>query len=156
VNLSAAYTHAVKLCQQGVAPQQEPPAVQQLLSELHELAMRLQGQLLARQLANIIHSSSKLSSPDTAKLLLPLFLQTKILQRPAQAEPQGVSSVAWAAVTLRLQLTEAEVQQLLDRCTADNLAATPQTVSNMVAVSGYTGSVVGWVVWKQVLMVFDM
>jgi hypothetical protein len=109
VNLSAAYTHAARLCQQGVAPQQPPPAVQQLLSELHELALRLQHQCVARQLANIMWSCGKMCCSDTAKLLLPLFHQDSTLQH---ADPQGVSNVLCAAATLQLLLTAAELQQL--------------------------------------------
>jgi hypothetical protein len=48
---------------------------QQLLSVLHKLAERLQQQCSAWGLANIIWSCSKLSSPATAQLLLPQFLQ---------------------------------------------------------------------------------
>jgi hypothetical protein len=127
VNLSAAYTHAARLCQQGVPQQQQPAAVQQLLSELHHLAVQLQQQCVARQLANITWSCGKLCCPDTAKLLLPLFLRASTLQ---QAEPQNVSNVLWAAATLQLQPTGAELQQLLWRFTAVLADATPQEVSN--------------------------
>jgi hypothetical protein len=127
INLGAAYTHAAKLCRHGVAPQQQPAAVQQLLSELHQLAVRLQQQGEARQLANIIHSCSKLSSRDTAKLLLPVFLQASILQ---QAESRSVSIVLWAAATLQLQLTDAELQQLLGRMVAVLADVDPQALSN--------------------------
>ena len=101
--------------------------MQQLLSELHELAVRLQQQCGARELANIIHSCSKLSSPDTAKLLLPVFLQTSTLQH---AKPQEVSNVVWAAATLQLQLTAVQLQQLLGSFAAVLADAKPQGVSN--------------------------
>ena len=100
---------------------------QQLLSVLHKLAERLQQQCSAWGLANIIWSCSKLSSPATAQLLLPQFLQASRLQ---QATPQGVWLVLRAAATLKLQLGAAEVQQLLDRLVAVLPGAKPQDVSN--------------------------
>jgi hypothetical protein len=103
INLGAACTHASKLCREGVAQQQQPAAVQILLSEMHQLAVRLQQHCEARGLANIIHSCSKLCMPDTAKLMVPLFLQASALQ---QAKPQDVSNVLWAAATLQLKLLQ--------------------------------------------------
>ena len=92
IHLSAAYTQAAWLYRHGTAAtqQQAPETGQQLLlSDLHQLAVHLQQQCGARELANIIHSSSKLRSPATAQLLLPLFLQASNLQ---QAKPQAMSS----------------------------------------------------------------
>ena len=129
INLGAACTHAPKLCREGLAQQQQPAAVQILLSELHQLAVRLQQHCEARQLANIIHSCSKLCMPDTAKLMVPLFLQASALQH---AKPQEVSNVLWAAATLQLKLTAVELRQLLGKLVAVLAEMNSQEVSNTV------------------------
>jgi hypothetical protein len=112
VNISAAYTCAVKLCRNGVPPQQQPAAVQQLLQHLHQLAEQQRQQCGARQLANIIWSCGRLQDPAAVQLLLPELLQARKLQ---QALPQEVSSTLWAAATLDLQLPDGAVQQLVQR-----------------------------------------
>ena len=129
IHLSAAYTQAVGLGKHGAtAPQRTAVIVQQqLLSELHQLSVRLQQQCGARELANIIWSCGHLSSPATAKLLLPHFLQASNLQ---QAVPQEVSNVLWAAADLQLHLTTGQLQQLLGRFVAVVRAAKPQEVAN--------------------------
>jgi hypothetical protein len=129
VNLSAAYTHAVKLCPQGVPPQQQPAAVQQLLPVLHRLAEQLQGKCVARQLANIVWSCGHLGTADTAAMLLPVFLHDSILHHP---EPQHVSNVLWAAATLGMQLTPQQAQQLLQHFEQVLPLAKPQNVSNVL------------------------
>jgi hypothetical protein len=130
IHLSAAYTQAAWVYRHGEAGTQQRAAAmlkQQLLSELHQLAVRLRQQCGARQLANIMWASGKLSSSATVKLLLPLLFQASNLQ---QAEPQAVSNVVWAASVLQLQLTAVELQQLLERFVAVLPDAAPQAVSN--------------------------
>jgi hypothetical protein len=108
IHLAAAFTRAKALRTEGVPPQQ----LSELLSQLRQLAQRMQQQCGATELANIIWSCSTLSSRDTAAELLPVFLQSDKLQ---DAKPQEVSNVLWAAATLPLQLTDEQLQQLLDR-----------------------------------------
>jgi hypothetical protein len=151
IHLGAAYTQAVKVCGcRGAAAQQQGTATvqQQLLSEMHQLAVQLQQQCDARGLANIIWSCGKLSSPVTAQLLLPLFLHTSTLQ---QAKPQEVANVLWAAATLQLHLSSAELQQLLDRLEAVLSGAKPQDVSNTLWVVATMGQQVPTLQLQQLL-----
>jgi hypothetical protein len=126
IHLSAAYTHAVKLCKTGVPLRQQPAAVQQLLQVLHGLAEQQQVQCEARQLANIIWSCGRLSLPNTAELLLPVFVLDSNLQ---QATTQSLANVLWSAATLKLQLPPHQGQLLVQRSTAAVQHAKPQEVS---------------------------
>jgi hypothetical protein len=125
IHLSAAFTRAKALADQGGAPQQ----LAELLPQLHQLAQRLQQQCGARELANIIWSAAYLGSRETAAELLPVFLQSSKLQ---QAAPQAVSNVLLAAAKLQLQLTDDQLQQLLQHFSSRQLLlrAEPQHVSN--------------------------
>jgi hypothetical protein len=127
IHISAAYTQAVTLCRNSVLPQQQPAAVQQLFSQLHQLAGKLQQQCRARELANIIWACGRLRCADAAAVLLPVFLQDSNLQ---QAEARHVANVLWAAATLKLQVTPEQLQALLLRLSAVLQAAKPQGVSN--------------------------
>ena len=130
IHLSAAYTQAVGLCQHGAAAIQQPAAStmqQLLLSELHQVSVRLQQQCGARELSNVIWACGRLSSPATVQQLLPVFLQACSVRQPV---PQDVANVLWAAANLQLQLTAAELQQLLGRCAAVLPDAAPQALSN--------------------------
>jgi hypothetical protein len=127
IHLSAAYTQAVVVCRNNVAPQKQPAVVQELLCELHSLAEQLQQECGARELANIIWSCGRLSSADTASMLLPVFLQDRNLRR---AQPQEVSNVLWAAATLKLQLPLQQLQQVLQRFQEVLPLAKLQEVSN--------------------------
>jgi hypothetical protein len=101
--------------------------VQQLLSQLHQLATRLQQQCRARELANIIWACGRLPDIQTYELLLPVFLQPGNLQ---QADPQAVSNVLLAAEALQLQPTDQQLQLLLRRFLRVLPQAKPQEVSN--------------------------
>ena len=130
IHLSAAYTQAVEVCGRGAAGAQQQTAstVQQpLLSELHQLSVRLQQQCEARQLSNIIWSCGRLCSPATGQLLLPVFLHACSVRQPV---PQDVSNVLWAAADLQLQLTADELQQLITFFAAVLPDASLQAVSN--------------------------
>jgi hypothetical protein len=127
IHISAAYTQAVTLCHNSVLPQLQPAAVQQLLSQLHQLVGQLQQQCRARELANIIWSCGRLRRADTAAVLLPVFLLYSNLQ---QAEAQHVANVLWAAATLKLQVIPEQLQALLVRFSAVLRSAKPQGVSN--------------------------
>jgi hypothetical protein len=106
-----------------------PQQLSELLSQLHCLAQRLQLLCEARQLANIIWSCAYLGGRDTAAELLPVFLQSDKLQA---ADPQEVSNVLWAAATLQLQLTDEQLQQMLQHFSSRQVLqqAKPQAVSN--------------------------
>ena len=129
IHVSAAYTQAVRVCEPCAAGEQQRPSAtaQQLLSELHRVAVRVQRQCGARELSNIIWSCGRLSSPATVQQLLPVFLQACSVRQPV---PQDVANVLWAAANLQLQLTAAELQQLLGRCAAVLPDAAPQALSN--------------------------
>jgi hypothetical protein len=125
IHLGAAFTRAKALRTEGVPLQQ----LSELLSQLRQLAQRLQQQCGARGLSNIIWSCSALNSRDTAAELLPVFLQSSKLH---DAAPQAVSNVLWAAATLQLQLTLEQSQQLLQHFSSRQVLpqANPQAVSN--------------------------
>ena len=127
IHVSAAYTRAVKVCRQGVAPQHRPAAAQQLLSLLHQLAAQQQQQCGARQLANIIWSCGHLRCRDTAMLLLPVFLQAHNLQ---QAKPQHLSIVLWSVASLEQQLPPEQLQLVMAAVVKQLPEAKPQEVSN--------------------------
>ena len=151
IHLSAAYTQAVEVCRHGAASAQKESAAtaqQQLLSELHQASVQLQQQCGARELANVIWSCGRLSSPARAKLLLPLFSKTSTLQL---AKPQEVSNSLWALATLQLQLTGAELQQLLWRFSAVLSDAAPQAVSNTLWAVATMGQQVSPVQLQQLM-----
>ena len=129
IHVSAAYTRAVKLCRNGVHPSQQPATVQQLLSQLHQLATQLQQQCGARELANIIWACGRLRDGDTFTVLLPVFLQASKLQ---QADPQNVSNVLLAAEAVQLQPTDQQLQLLLQQVLKVLPQAKPQEASNTV------------------------
>jgi hypothetical protein len=139
INVSAAFIRARKrLCRTGVLPEQQPAAVQQLLQHLHQLAEEQQQQFSARSLANIMSACGHMRMKSTVQLLLPDFLQDSKLQ---QAKPQEVSSTLWAVATLGVQLTEDQVQQLVQEFVDALPRADPQSVANTlwsVAKMGHT------------------
>jgi hypothetical protein len=128
INVSAAFTHAKKLCRTGVPPEQQPAAVQQLLQHLHQLAEQLQQQQCgARELANIMSSCGHLRLKSSVELLLPEFLQDSKLQ---QAQPQAVSNTLWSVATLDMQPSTSVVLQLVQHFRRKLPQAEPQHVSN--------------------------
>lgn len=123
ITVNAAFVQAKRLCT-GVLPEQQPAAAQQLLQHLHQLAKRQKQQCGASQLANIMWASAKLGLTPTVQLLLPVFLQ--------QANPQAVSNTLWACASLGMQLTESQLQQLVQQFISVLPQAKPQDVSNML------------------------
>jgi hypothetical protein len=87
IHISAAYTCAVKIFNNGVDESlQQPGAMQQLLQHLHQLAEQ-QQQCGTRQLASIMWACGHLRYPATVQLLLPEFMQKK-----QQSSSQDVAS----------------------------------------------------------------
>ena len=111
MHLSAAYSQAVRVCRTG-----DSAAKQQLLSELHQLSVRLQQQCGARELATIISSCSKLSSPATVTLLLPLLQQGSTLQ---QADAKSSVDPPLLTAWLKAATSPEKLLQLLQQHAAD-------------------------------------
>jgi hypothetical protein len=129
IHVSAAYTRAVKICRNEGHPSQQPAAVQQLLSQLRQLATQLQQQCDVRGLANIMWACGRLRDVDNFTGLLPVFLHARKLQ---QANTQNVSNVLLAAATLQLELAAEQLQLLLQRFMEMMPRANSQDVSNTV------------------------
>ena len=129
IHVSTAYIGAAKLRRNAVQPTQQPAAVQQLLSQLRQLATQLQQQCDVRGLANIMWACGRLGDNDTFTGLLPVFLQPRKLQ---QANTQSVSNVLLAAATLQLELAAEQLQLLLQRFMEMMPRANSQDVSNTV------------------------
>jgi hypothetical protein len=100
--------------------------VQQLLSQLRQLATQLPQECGARQLANIIWACGCLRDVDTYTLLLHVFSQPNKLQ---EAEPQHVSNMLLAAEALQLLPTTQQLQLVLQRFCKELPRASPQAVS---------------------------
>jgi hypothetical protein len=137
INLSAAFMRARKrLCANGVPPEQQPAAAQQLLQHLHQLAEQLQQHCSARSLANIMSACGHLRMAHTVELLLPDFLQDSKLQ---QANPQEVSNTLWAVAILGMQLAEDQVQQLVQHLMRTAHRGKPRAVARTLAAVAMMG-----------------
>mgnify|MGYP001807604013 CR=1 FL=1 len=166
IHVSAAYIRAVKICRNGVHPSQQPAAVQQLLSQLHQLATQLQQQCGPRELANIMWACGRLHDAGTFIGLLPVFLQPSKLQQAKpqevsnvllaaatlqqfmkvlpQAHPQNVSNILWAVASMQQQcpahqlqqVPEQQLQQMERRSVQVLREASPQAVSNTLLACG--------------------
>jgi hypothetical protein len=115
---------------------QQSAAVQQLLQYLHQLAEQRQQQCGARGLANIMWAFGGLRYSATITLLLPELLLPRKLP---QAKPQEVSNSLWAVAKSAVQLSEGDVQQLVQHFVSVLSQATPQAVSNTLWAAATLG-----------------
>jgi hypothetical protein len=103
--------------------------VQSALQLLEPLVQRQRVDFDSRSLATIMHACCYLRSKQTMQLLLPVFLQPRVV---AQATTHDVANVLWAAAKAGLVLRDSELQQLLGRLCAQLQGATPQDIANSI------------------------